>query len=112
MDEREFEHQAAAVLALLLTEIEDQAEDELDVDLEGGILTISIDRIGSYLVNKHAPNREIWLSSPKSGAWHFRHDPEAGWISTRVVDGERPQLHRLLADELADALGQPISLTA
>jgi frataxin len=80
------------------------------VDLEGGILSISLPGGGTYLINKHAPNREIWLSSPKSGAWHFRHDPEAGWISTREVDGARPQLHRLLSDELAAAIGNPLEL--
>ena len=112
MDEREFELQAGQVLGRLLDEIEGQAGDDVDVDLEGGILTIALSDGGRYLLNKHGPNREIWLSSPKSGAWHFRHDAEAGWVSTRVVDGARPQLHRLLADELADALGNPLDLTA
>jgi frataxin len=111
MDEPEFERQAGTVLNRLMQEIEDQTMDQLDVDLEGGILSVVLPGGGTYLLNKHAPNREIWLSSPKSGAWHFRHDPEAGWISTREVDGERPLLHRLLADELAAATGNPLELT-
>jgi frataxin len=111
MDEPEFERQAGKVLDRLMQEIEDQAMDDLDVDLEGGILSIGLPDGGTYLVNKHAPNREIWLSSPKSGAWHFRYDAEAGWISTREVDGARPQLHRLLADELAAVTGSPLELT-
>jgi len=109
MDEPEFERQAGKVLDRLMSQIEDQA-DELEVDLESGILTIGLPDGGQYLLNKHGPNREIWLSSPKSGAWHFRHDPEAGWISTRVVDAARPQLHRLLADELAAVTGNPVAL--
>ena len=109
MDEREFELNADQVLGKLMVEIEDQLPDA-EVDLQGGILTVEIERVGQYLINKHGPNREIWLSSPKSGAWHFSHDPEAGWISTRVVDDERPNLHRLLADELADATGLPVKL--
>ena len=121
MDERDFERQAGMVLVRMMTEIEAQAEDALEIDYEGGILTIELPDGGQYLLNKHAPNREIWLSSPKSGAWHFRHEPEAdptpaegrgAWVSTRVVDGTRPALHRLLADELAAATGQPITLTA
>ena len=110
MDEPEFLRQAGKVLDRLMSQIEDQA-DELEVDLESGILTIGLPDGGQYLLNKHGPNREIWLSSPKSGAWHFRHDPEAGWISTRVVDDARPQLHRLLSDELAAAAGTPVELT-
>ena len=109
MDQPEFERQAGKVLDRLMSQIEDQA-DELEVDLEGGILTIGLPDGGQYLLNKHGPNREIWLSSPKSGAWHFRHDAEAGWISTRVVDEARPELHRLLADELAAVTGNPLEL--
>lgn len=109
MDEPDFERLARTVLDRLMATIEDQAGD-LEVDLEGGILTIGLPGGGQYLINKHTPNREIWLSSPKSGAWHFRHDPEAGWVSTRVVDDARPQLHRLLSDELAAVTGKPVEL--
>jgi frataxin len=111
MDEPEFERQAGKVLDTLMAQIEDQAGDDLEVDLVGGILTIGLPRGGQYLINKHAPNREIWLSSPVSGAWHFRHDAANGWVSTRTVDNARPALHRLLADELAAATGSPVDLT-
>jgi frataxin len=111
MDEREFDLQAGKVIDRLMAEIERQIGEQVEIDLEGGILTIELPDGGKYLVNKHRPNREIWLSSPKSGAWHFRHDPEAGWVSTRIVDDARPALHRLLADELADAAGTPVTLT-
>jgi frataxin len=110
MDERDFDRQADQVIERLMGALEDQVPDA-EIDLEGGILTVVLPDVGSYLINKHRPNREIWLSSPKSGAWHFRHDPGAGWISTRVVENERPNLHRLLAGELADATGEPVELT-
>ncbi len=59
------------------------------------------------MINKHTPNRQIWLSSPVSGAAHFVHDPDAGvWRSTRAD----VQLHRLLASELAAATGHRIEL--
>jgi frataxin len=109
MDERDFDRMADGVIQRLMEALEDQVPDA-EIDLEGGILTVTLPKSGSYLINKHRPNREIWLSSPKSGAWHFRHDAEAGWISTRVVENERPNLHRLLADELADAIGEPVRL--
>ena len=110
MDERDFDRMADGVIQRLMEALEDQVPDA-EIDLEGGILTVVLADVGSYLINKHRPNREIWLSSPKSGAWHFAHDPEAGWISTRIVEGERPNLHRLLADEMADATGAPVQLT-
>lgn len=109
MDERDFDRLADRVIQRLMEALEDQVPDA-EIDLEGGILTVVLPDVGSYLINKHRPNREIWLSSPKSGAWHFGHDAEAGWISTRVVEDARPNLHRLLADELADATGEPVKL--
>jgi frataxin len=111
MDEREFDLKAGQALHRLMVEIEDQLIDDLDVDFEGGILTVQLPDGGTYLLNKHAPNREIWMSSPKSGAWHFRHDPEAGWISTRPAGAAHPALLKLLADELAEATGKPVTLT-
>ena len=110
MDEREFELKADQVLGKLMVEIEDQLPD-VEADLQGGILTIEIEGVGQYLINKHGPNREIWLSSPKSGAWHFKHEAGAGWISTRVVDGKRPVLHSLLADELTAVAGESVTLS-
>ncbi|HVY98760.1 MAG TPA: iron donor protein CyaY [Dongiaceae bacterium] len=109
MDERDFDRLADRVIQGLMDALEEQLADA-EIDLEGGILTVSLPDLGSYLINKHRPNREIWLSSPRSGAWHFAHDPEDGWISTRVVENARPNLHRLLADELADATGAPVLL--
>ena len=86
--------------------IEDSLGDELDVDLQGGILTIELATGGQYVINKHAPNRQIWLSSPVSGASHFGHEPGRGWISTRGG----AVLHELLAQELSAATGTRISL--
>ena len=71
MDQPAFERQAAALLERLFDRIDDALGDELDVDYEAGILTLKLADGRTYLLNKHAPNREIWLSSPLSGAWHF-----------------------------------------
>jgi len=30
-------------------------------------LTISFPEVGTYVINKQPPNKQIWLSSPKSG---------------------------------------------
>jgi frataxin len=109
MDERDFDRQADQVIERLMGALEDQIPDA-EIDLEGGILTVELPDVGSYLINKHRPNREIWLSSPRSGAWHFSHHAETGWISTRVVEDERPNLHRLLSDELAGVTGHPVEL--
>lgn len=94
-----FESLAEAALARVFEAVEAAARDDTEVDLEGGILTIEIDGVGTYVLNKHAPMRQLWLSSPKSGAHHFAWDG-ARWLSTRGGG----DLMALLANELSVAL--------
>ena len=97
MDESAFHKLADQLLARLNATLEDGLEDA-DVDLRGGILTVEFDDGRQYVINKHAPTRQVWLSSPVSGATHFEHDPARGiWRSTR---GEA-----VLTDLLAAELG-------
>ena len=101
MDEATFESQAEMLLARLFDEIDGALGDVLDVDLQGGILEIVVPQGGgTYVINKHAVNREIWMSSPSSGAWHFRPEINGSWLSTRGGKNA-PSLTRLLSDELA-----------
>lgn len=103
MDQSAFERLAAALLEDFFDEIDASLGDELDVDYEGGILTIKLPDGRTFLLNKHAPNREIWLSSPVSGAWHFAYDDDAGiWRSTRAVGSGPDNLVALLEAELND----------
>ena len=106
IDEATFESLAAATLQRFAQRIEDAADD-LDVELEEGILTVETPDGATYLINKHAPLRQIWLSSPISGAGHFGYDDEArAWTSTR---GGEPLL-TVLERELSQAAGALIDL--
>lgn len=97
MDESRFHSLADACLADLADRIEAALGDEVDVELQGGVMTLALTNGGQYVVNKHAPNRQIWLSSPKSGASHFEFR-DGDWRATRVHD-------QTLEDVLADELG-------
>jgi frataxin len=58
-------------------------EEGLDAERQGGVLTLEGEE-GTWIVNKHAPTQQIWLSSPKSGARHYAFEPGAGlWQDTR-----------------------------
>ena len=97
MTDTAFETRADALLATLEEEIA-AAE---DAELQGGILTVDGDK-GTWVVNKHAPTRQIWLSSPLSGARHFAFDAPSGqWRDTRGG----PDLLSLLSAELGLSLG-------
>ncbi len=106
MDDSAFESLAEATLERLQAQIEEALED-VDVELRGGILTLELEDGRQYVINKHTPNRQIWLSSPVSGAAHFVHDAQAGvWRSTRGED----LLHPLLGAELSALTGQAVEL--
>ena len=96
MSDSAFETLADSLLATL----EDALGDHVDAELQGGILTVEADA-GTWIVNKHAPTKQIWLSSPRSGAKHYAFDAGAGqWRDTRGGD----ELLAVLAAELGVAL--------
>jgi len=66
-----------------------------DVTYGNGVLTVELDKYGTYVINKQTPNRQIWLSSPFTGPkrydfidqhWIYKHDGVS--------------LHKLLNNEL------------
>jgi frataxin len=70
----------------LLEALEEAIGDHADAELQGGILTVEGDA-GTWIVNKHAPTRQVWLSSPKSGARHYAFEAGSGlWRDTRGGD--------------------------
>lgn len=96
-DERAFATRADRTIAGLLDRIE-AALGEADAELRDGILTVELPDGGTFVINKHAPSREIWLSSPKSGAWHFGwNEAQDAWVSTRGPE----TLHGVLSADLA-----------
>ena len=64
---------------------------DVDWSLNDGILEIDCGDGGKIIVNRHVPNREIWVAA-RSGGFHFR--PREGRGATRGR-----------ANELASALG-------
>jgi frataxin len=101
IDDAAFATLAARTLEGLADAVDDRLGDAIDVDVVGGIVTLSLPGGGQYVLNAHAPNRELWLSSPVSGAWHFAPEGET-WVSTREP---RAILATLLADELEARFG-------
>ncbi len=83
MSDSAFESLADSLLAAL----EEGIGEHADAELQGGILTVDGDAKaggGTWVVNKHAPTRQIWLSSPQSGARHYAFDAGSGqWRDTR-----------------------------
>ncbi len=105
MDERAFESLVARILADFADRLEPALDDAAEVEFRGGILTVSCADGRQFVVNKHAPTREIWLSSPISGAIHFARRGE-DWVSTRGPD----RLADRLAQDISAATGVEVTL--
>ena len=75
-----------------------QCSQQYDVNYADGVLTIVVsDDVGTFVINKQAPNRQIWLSSPISGPKRF--DLVKGrWIYSH----NNSCLHDLLHVEFSD----------
>jgi frataxin len=79
MNDTDYENLSDSLLATL----EEALADNADCDLQGSVLTIEGNG-GTWVINKHLPSRQIWLSSPHSGARHYAFEPESGlWRDTR-----------------------------
>lgn len=79
----------------------DAALDRSDVDadwsLNDGILEIDCGAAGKLIVNRHVPNREIWVAA-RAGGFHFRAAAGA-WRDTRSGEELPATLARLLRDQ-------------
>jgi len=67
---------------------------DIDVDDDDDVLTIHLGDGRQLILNKHRPMQQLWLSSPFSGASHYRYDAQSTtWRNTRHPDDTLP--HKL-----------------
>ena len=100
MTDTEFIAAADAVLSTIGDALDTALQSsDLDVDwnVNDGILEIECEDGGKLIVNRHVPNREIWVAA-KSGGFHFRRDGDR-WRDTRGGEELGAVLQRLLAEQ-------------
>ena len=102
MTETDFHRAVEAVLARIDSALD--AHDQLDVSLEGGVLTVECPDASRIIVNRQTPNREIWVAA-RSGGHHFRWDGNA-WRDTR----EGTELFAALSKLVSAHSGQSVRL--
>jgi CyaY protein len=69
MTESEFNELADAVFARIEHAL-DEGDADIDYDSNGSVLEMEFADGGKVIVNRHVPNREIWLAA-KSGGFHY-----------------------------------------
>jgi CyaY protein len=80
MTESEFNELADAVFQRIELAIDD-ADAGIDYDSNGTVLEMEFADGSKLIVNRHVPNREIWLAA-KSGGFHYALENER-WFSQR-----------------------------
>ena len=76
---------------------------EVDVESSGDVLNVTIGELGTFVLNKQAPNKQLWLSSPVSGP--LRYDfcqASARWLNSR----DKHSLLPLLSDDFHALVGE------
>jgi iron-sulfur cluster assembly protein CyaY len=108
MDESAFIAAADATLdkiGLALDAALETSDADLDWSVRDGVLTIECDDASRIIVNRHVPNREIWVAA-KSGGLHFR--PYDGrWRDARGEEELGAALTRLIRTQAHVAVRMP-----
>lgn len=105
-DEHRFDQTADQTLRALELALNDL--DDVEADLESGILTIEFRDGKRFVLNSHRAARQIWLAAG-ARAWHFDVDLATGrWSATKT--GE--ELWACLSDQVGSALARRVRLLA
>ncbi|KAL4909071.1 hypothetical protein BDW74DRAFT_77118 [Aspergillus multicolor] len=79
------------VVQAKIEELEEERSD-IETDLGAGILHISVANVGTYVLNKQPPIKQLWLSSPVSGPrqydWVVEGDQMHEKQDTRPANGQ------------------------
>ncbi|XP_021906595.1 frataxin, mitochondrial [Carica papaya] len=111
LQEDEFHRLANSTIHDLQEKFEEYGDtvqiDGFDVDYGNEVLTLKLGALGTYVLNKQTPNRQIWLSSPLSGPSRFDWDQNLqAWVYRRT----KANLLELLESEVEKLCGKPINL--
>ncbi|KAL2457912.1 Frataxin [Forsythia ovata] len=113
LPEEKYHRLANSTIHDLLEKLEEYGDsveiDGFDVDYGNEVLTLKLGSLGTYVINKQTPNRQIWMSSPVSGPARFDWDQTAqAWIYRRT----KGDLVKVLETELEQLCGKSINLSS
>ncbi|RIA90209.1 hypothetical protein C1645_693748, partial [Glomus cerebriforme] len=107
-----YHRQSEIVMEYLLEYFENLDErldiDDFDVEYSSGVLTLKCGSLGTYVLNKQPPNKQIWLSSPISGPKRYDFDSKhKKWFYHR----DNSTLDELLNEELSTIFGTKVNIS-
>lgn len=103
MTESEFNELADAVFQRIELAI-DASDADIDYDSNGTVMEIEFEDGSKIIVNRHVPNREIWLAA-KSGGFHYSYQ-DGKWFSQR----DDSELFTRLSELVLNGSGKKLDL--
>ena len=104
MDETEYHALSIIPLQQLLEFVEGLEEKySIEGELEEGVLSVIMPDDREFVINKHTPSRQIWVSSPYSGAAYFEYDG-AKWAPKRALAAGGRDVVTFIKDEIMSKL--------
>ena len=101
-------HRLADITIEGVQEVYDEEADDdpalaMDVVYADGVLNVVVGERGTFVLNKQAPNMQLWLSSPISGPLRYNFSSEAAaWHNSR----DEHELLTLLAADFEELCGK------
>jgi CyaY protein len=102
MTESEFNELADSVFARIEQAI-DASDADIDYDSNGTVMEIEFGDGSKIVVNRHVPNREIWLAA-RSGGFHYALQ-DGHWFSQR----DSSELFAKLGELVQQASGEKLN---
>ncbi len=78
MTESEFTQLADTIFARIENALDNT---DIDCNLNGGVMELELEDGSKIIINRHTPNREIWIAA-KSGGFHYQLI-DGQWLNTR-----------------------------
>ncbi len=93
---------AQKLLQHIAEQIESIDRSDIEIETSADHVQCDITGLGTYLIHYQSVKEELWLSSPRLGAFHFHYDPtQTAWLDTRNINAS---LLKTLNDDLGHVL--------
>ncbi|KAJ5079647.1 frataxin [Anaeramoeba ignava] len=110
-EDNKFTNAANVALSTILDFFESCEDDfskkgfDIETSLSSGVLTVKIEKKGTYVINKQTPTRQIWVSSPLTGPIKFDQNLQNNdWVCSR----NNQYLSDFLSKEISEILGKDV----
>jgi len=101
MNELEFAQQAAKVFAQIEAATDNSTAD-IECSLNEGVMELEFENGSKIIINRHAPNQEIWVAA-KSGGFHYAWK-DGRWLNTRDGSELFSSLEKLAGEQAGEAV--------